>query len=126
MKFPDLLKFWGERVVDRDAPKPKLAKTHWSMFRANEDDLKKLTDLIASGRRLDDLMKHPGWQDILGAKSYYLRSYDAQTKQVAGSHENRLIAAATWSGLEGFFKELSLRIKAGHDAEQQLKEKKKT
>ena len=94
------------------------------MWRTDEQDVEKLKHLAASGRRLEEVLASPGWQDILAAKHYYLSSYDAQTKQVSSSPEARLIAAATWTGIEGFFKELSLRIKAGHDAYAKLKEMK--
>lgn len=124
MKLRELLSFSRARPVLTNGQKPRLSRGLWSMFRTDEEDIAKLKELAASARRLEELMKQSGWQDVLSAKSYYLSTYDAQTKLLTGSAESRLIAAATWTGIEGFFKELSLRIKAGTDAGEKLKEMK--
>ena len=124
MSLKDLLAFGKPRSVVVNAQKPRLMRRLWSGWRTDEQDIAKLQELAASGRRLEDLMTHAGWQDVVAAKHYYLSSYDAQTKQLSTSHEARLAAAATWTGIEGFFKELSLRIKAGSDAYAKLKEMK--
>ena len=120
MRWRDLLNFGKARELTVP-PKPKLARRLWSMWRTDEQDAEKLKALAASGRRIEDLMAHPGWQDVLSAKAFYLSSYDAQTKQLTATHEQRLMAAATWTGIEGFFKELSLRVHAGRDAYEKLK-----
>lgn len=122
MKLKELLRFGRDRASTSNGQRPRLMRRLWSGWRTDEQDVEKLKGLAASARRMDELMKHPGWQDVLAAKAYYLASYDAQTKQLTVSHESRLTAAATWNGIEGFFKELSLRIKAGEDAYAKLKE----
>lgn len=122
MNIRDLLKFRHDRNGFSQKPKPRQANKLWSMWRTDEDDVEKLKELAASARRIEELMKQPGWADIISAKNYYISSYDAQTKNLTLTHEQRLIAAATWSGIEGLFKELSLRISAGNSAFKKLRE----
>ena len=125
MTLKELLQFGRARpAVASNGQKPHLTRRLWSLWRTDEQDVEKLKSLAASARRIQELMQHSGWQDILAAKHYYLSSYDAQTKQLTISPDGRLIAAATWNGIEGFFKELSLRIKAGDEAHAKLKEMK--
>ena len=125
-KIKDLLKFRQvretiEKSTNGHSPKPKPAKWFWSMFRVDEPDAKKLKELYASGRRLEELMKQPGWEDILSAKTFYMADSDAKTKSLSVDNNTRLAAAASWSALDGFFRELNLRIKAGNSAYEKLK-----
>lgn len=124
MSIRELFKFHTDRsrFSDEKSKKPRLANKLWSMWRTDEQDEEKLKQLAASSSRLFELMRHPGWSDVLSAKAYYLSSYDAQTKSLTLTHEQRLAAAATWNGIEGLFKELQLRISAGNDAYKRLKE----
>lgn len=124
MNVKGLVRFFTERKVDPQAKRPKLAKALWSMWRTDEQDTVKLKELAQSGRSLEQMETCAcgGWKCVLEAKVFYVAHYDAQSKSVSGSDRDRLIGAASWSAIEGFFKELELRKKVGRDAYLKLKD----
>ena len=125
MKLNELVKFFTDRKVDLQGKKPRLAKALWSMWRTDEQDVVKLKELARSGRSIEQMEsceKCGGWKHVLEAKIYYVAHYDAQSKSITGSDRDRLIGAASWSAIEGFFTELRLRKKVGQDAYLKLKD----
>ena len=125
MNVNELVQFFTDRKVDSSAQKPRLAKSLWSVWRSDEQDVVKLKELVGSGRRIEAMESCAscgGWKDILEAKTFYVAHYDAQSKSLGASDQQRLIGAASWGAIEGFFAELRLRKKAGKDAYLKLKD----
>lgn len=121
----NLIEFLDKRKVEVPDKKPRLAKALWSMWRSDEQDVVKLKELAKSGRRIEQMeacTSCGGWQDVLDAKAYYSASYDAQSKSITASDKERLVAAASWTAIEGFFVELRLRKKVGKDSYLKLKD----
>lgn len=125
MSVKELVKFFTDRKVEAPEKKPRLAKALWSMWRSDEQDTVKLKELAQSGRRLEQMESCTacgGWKDVLEAKQFYVAHYDAQSKNLGASDSQRLIGAASWGAIEGFFGELKLRKKAGKDSYLKLKD----
>ena len=98
---------------------PKARRT-WSMLGVKGSDVSLLQELASSGQRMDDLTNHPGFKDLLEAKSYYQSLADWKTKTPSLSEHDRFQAAVEWATIEGFFKEIYGRIRRGREAEQKL------
>ena len=95
-------------------------KRQWSLLGIKDSDASLLQELASSGRRLEEVTTHPAWTDILAAKQFYQYLSDWKTKTQSLTEAQRFQAAVEWATLEGFFKELSSRIRRGKEAEQKL------
>ena len=103
-----------------DAPKKAKLRRTWSMAGVKASDASLLQELGSSGRRLDELTNHPGFKDLLEAKSYYQALSDWKTKTPSLSEHDRFQAAVEWATIEGFFKEVYGRIRRGREADAKL------
>ena len=115
-----LATFWRTRQGFTPVERSKRPRLRWSMAGVKEEHLERLSELAASARRLAELMNHAGWKDMLEAKIYYQALYDHKTKNPDLSEQARFRSACEWAALEGFFIELSARVRRGQDAEKKL------
>ena len=106
-------------------PKPPMLKRRWAWLGVGTSQVESLKDLAASGKRLESLLQHPGWTDVMAAKAYYQRVYDLRLKDTTPgpvADQQRFGAACEWRAVEGLFVELRERIKRGDTARQKLEQ----
>lgn len=101
-------------------PPPRPRWRRWSGWGAQEERLESLKTLAASGRRLSELMDHPGWTEVLEAKEHYQSLATMACRNPEHPEAIRFRSAVEWATLEGFFKELRLRIKRGEQAQEKV------
>ena len=123
-RLGNLLRFSQERegvepqeVVKRGR---KRFSRPWSMFRVQEEDIERLKSLASSATRLENLQSTEGWNDIVDAKLYYQSLHDNVTKNPNLDEKVRFRAACEWATLDGFFREISNRIRRGREAREKL------
>lgn len=122
-RIKKLEKFRQERVAPDPAAKkdvPKRIRQRWAIFSRNTEKEGRLRDLAISATRLETLMATDGWMDILEAKMYLQAITEERMKIVSVTDRDRFQASVEWSAIEGFFREISLRVKRGREAREEL------
>ena len=121
MRLSQLARFFLDRKVGI-TPRPRLKRLPWSaMWQKRQEQRVHAEQLAAKGRRLATLQEDAGWQDLLELKSYCQTSWDATTKMLEATDQQRFQAAAQWAALEHFFLEISHVIRLGSEAERKLR-----
>lgn len=95
-------------------------RLRWAFLGMDTSKRSRLAEAATSGRRLQALMDHPGWADVLEAKAYYQALADRQTKTPSLPEAQRFKAACEWASIEGFFQELAMRVRRGKEADTQM------
>lgn len=117
-----LAEWWHARQGFMSVEHGKRPRQRWSMVGVREEQVERLAALASSARRLDALMRQPGWKDLLEAKLYYQSLADRRTKNPDASEQERFRAACEWSSLEGFVMELHARVRRGQEAEEKVRQ----
>ena len=103
--------------------RPRLKRMLWSKAweqrQRTQDDVRKLA---AKGQRLEGLLHHPGWQDLLELKAYCQSSWDATTKLLEVEDQVRFQAACQWATLEHFLSEVDRVVKLGQQAQEKVRQ----
>ena len=108
------------QVVQEALPPLKRLRGIWSQRGRAVTDLSKKQVLASSGTKLQDLMKHPGWQEVLDAKAFYQQAALQKSINLGTDDKARFQAAVEWSALQAFFLELTNRIAKGKEAQAEL------
>jgi len=121
-KARELEKFAKERENIPKFEPPKRISKLWSMLEGmGETKIARYNNLIRSSELLRETLGSPGWSEILDCRNYYIRQYDAVTKNPLIDDRDRFKAACEYASIMGFFAEIANRIKKGTEAKDQLK-----
>ena len=97
-------------------------KRPWSWGGVTTDQVARLKSLASSAERIESLLQHPGWRDVLEARVFYQGNADNATKNLRVTDAVRFQAVCEWSAIEGFFKELNERVRRGREARKKLEQ----
>ena len=96
-------------------------RLRWATAEADKPKVDQLRAIASEGERLEELTKQPGWEVVLRAKAYWQATDARMALDPAQSETVRLRSACNWAALEGFFRDIEVRIRRGRDAREQLK-----
>ena len=121
-KLKELSQFRKERELEAPKQRSKLRRPFrlWSVSVPEGEDVDRLRALVSSARKLEALVQSEGWSEILECKMFYQANADSKAKSPLVSDKDRFQAACEFSTLEGFFQEVSRRIRKGKEAEEEL------
>lgn len=92
----------------------------WSLGPAAKDKIERWQELAQTGEMLASVLSSPAWQAVLDAKGYYQARADTIMRHHSLPEATRLQAAIEWATLEGFFRELTNRVRHGRQAREAL------